>query len=138
MTILNSVEAAQAFGESWAADLIGGEVFALSGVLGAGKTQLVKGLARGLGFSGQVTSPTFTLVNEYLGGRLPLYHIDLYRVESEAEAAAFGIEEYLPCAGVTVVEWPERIASLLPLQTRRWELEVASLTERIIRRLPDA
>jgi tRNA threonylcarbamoyladenosine biosynthesis protein TsaE len=138
LTILNSVEVAQAFGESWAADLVGGEIFALSGVLGAGKTQLVKGLARGLGFPGQVTSPTFTLVNEYIGGRLPLYHIDLYRVDSEQEAAAFGIEEYLPGPGVTVVEWPERIASLLPLQTQRWELEVASLTERIIRRLPDA
>src|SRR5476651_2689598 len=99
LTILNSVEVAQAFGESWAADLVGGEIFALSGVLGAGKTQLVKGLARGLGFPGQVTSPTFTLVNEYFGGRLPLYHIDLYRVDSEQEAAAFGVEEYLPGVG---------------------------------------
>jgi tRNA threonylcarbamoyladenosine biosynthesis protein TsaE len=135
LTILNSVEAAQAFGESWAADLVGGEIFALSGVLGAGKTQLVKGLARGLGFRGEVTSPSFTLVNEYFGGRVPIYHIDLYRISEEKEAVAFGIEEYLPSAGVTVVEWPERIASLLPLETRRWELEVASLTERIIRKV---
>jgi len=135
LTILNSVEVAQAFGESWAADLVGGEIFALSGVLGAGKTQLVKGLARGLGYPGEVTSPTFTLVNEYRGGRLPLYHIDLYRIGTEKEAVAFGIEEYLPSAGVTVVEWPERIVSLLPPQTRYWELEVASLTERIIKRI---
>jgi tRNA threonylcarbamoyladenosine biosynthesis protein TsaE len=139
LTILNSVEVAQAFGEGWAADLKGGEVFALSGVLGAGKTQLVKGLARGLGFRGPVTSPTFTLVNEYLGGRLPLYHIDLYRIGSEKEALAFGIEEYLPMPGaVTVVEWPECIAGLLPADAREWEIQVASLTERIIRNKRDA
>jgi tRNA threonylcarbamoyladenosine biosynthesis protein TsaE len=139
LTILNSVEAAQAFGEGWAADLKGGEVFALSGVLGAGKTQLVKGLARGLGYRGHVTSPTFTLINEYLGGRLPLYHIDLYRIASEKEALGFGIEEYLPMqGGVTVVEWPERIADLLPADTHQWEIQVASLTERIIRNLRDA
>jgi len=135
LTILNSVEAAQAFGESWAADLVGGEIFALSGVLGAGKTQLVKGLARGLGYPGEVTSPTFTLVHEYVGGRLTLYHIDLYRINNEKEAVAFGVEEYLPGAGVTILEWPERVATLLPPQTQHWQLEVASLTERIIRRI---
>ena len=135
LTILNSVEAAQAFGESWAADLVGGEIFALSGVLGAGKTQLVKGLVRGLGFPGDVTSPTFTLVNEYLGGRLPIYHIDLYRINSMNEAINFGIEEYLPSVGVTVIEWPERILDLLPPQTQRWEIQVASLTERTISKL---
>ena len=96
LTILNSVEAAQAFGESWAADLVGGEIFALHGVLGAGKTQLVKGLARGLGYRGDVTSPTFTIVHEYRGGRLPIYHIDLYRIQSEKEAIDIGLEEYLP------------------------------------------
>ncbi len=139
LTILNSVEAAQAFGEGWAADLKGSEVFALTGVLGAGKTQLVKGLARGLGYRGHVTSPTFTLVNEYLGGRLPLYHIDLYRINSEKEALGFGIEEYLPMAGgVTVIEWAERITDLLPAETRQWEIQVASLTERIIKNLRDA
>ena len=138
LTILNSAEIAQAFGERWAANLKGGEVFALSGVLGAGKTQLVKGLARGLGFRGQVTSPTFTLVNEYVGGRLPLYHIDLYRVKSAQEAIGFGLEEYLPSTGVTVIEWPEMIMSLLPANTEHWEIQVASLTERIIRRLGDA
>jgi tRNA threonylcarbamoyladenosine biosynthesis protein TsaE len=134
LTILNSVEATQAFGESWAADLVGGEVFALHGVLGSGKTQLVKGLAHGLDYRGAVTSPTFTIVHEYRGGRLPIYHVDLYRIENEREAIATGVEEYLPGDGVTVIEWPDRIASLLPPQTRHWELQVASLTERIIRR----
>lgn len=134
LTILNSVEAAQAFGENWATDLVGGEVFALYGVLGAGKTQLVKGLARGLGFRGDVTSPTFTIVHEYRGGRLPVYHLDLYRIADEKAALAIGVEEYLPSDGVTVIEWPEKIASYLPPQTQHWELEVASLTERVIKR----
>jgi len=133
LTILSSIEASQAFGESWAKELTGGEIFALHGVLGAGKTQLVKGLARGLGFEGDVTSPTFTLIHEYRGGRLPLYHIDLYRIRSEKEAVDLGIEEYLPSDGVTVIEWPDRIPTLLPPQTRHWELQVVSLTERVIR-----
>jgi tRNA threonylcarbamoyladenosine biosynthesis protein TsaE len=138
LTILSSVDAAQAFGESWATDLVGGEVFALHGVLGAGKTQLAKGLARGLGYRGDVTSPTFTIVHEYLGGRLPVYHIDLYRIQNEKDAIDIGLEEYLPSDGVTVIEWPERIASLLPPQTQHWELEVVSLTERVIRRMEDS
>ncbi len=138
MIILNSVEVAQAFGERWAADLKGGEVITLSGVLGAGKTQLVKGLARGLGYRGQVTSPTFTLVNEYVGGRLPVYHIDLYRIKTAEEAIAFGIEDYLPGAGVTVIEWPEKIEALLPTGTQQWDIQVASLTERVIQRRSDA
>ena len=133
LTILNSVEAAQAVGASWAANLVGGEIIALHGVLGAGKTQLAKGLAKGLGFRGDVTSPTFTIVHEYRGGRLPVYHIDLYRIQSEKEAAEIGLEEYLPSDGVTVIEWPDRIASILPPETQHWELEVVSLTERVIR-----
>jgi tRNA threonylcarbamoyladenosine biosynthesis protein TsaE len=137
LTILNSAEAAQAFGASWATDLVGGEIFALHGVLGAGKTQLAKGLARGLGYNGDVTSPTFTIVHEYRGGRLPMYHIDLYRIQSEKEAVDIGLEEYLPGDGVTLIEWPDRIPSLLPPQTRHWELEVVSLTERVIRQLSE-
>lgn len=134
LTILNSVEAAQAFGEGWAETLTGGEVIALHGVLGAGKTQLVKGLARGLEFPGDVTSPTFTIVHEYVGGRLPIYHLDLYRLANEEAAIKMGLEEYLPSPGVTIIEWPERIPSLLPDQTVHWELEVVSLTERVIRK----
>ena len=137
LTILNSVEAAQAFGEALAANLVGGEIFALHGVLGAGKTQLAKGIARGLGFTGDVTSPTFTIVHEYRGGRLPMYHIDLYRIHAEKDAIDIGLEEYLPSDGVTVIEWPERIASILPLQTQHWELKVASLTERVIRQMDE-
>jgi tRNA threonylcarbamoyladenosine biosynthesis protein TsaE len=138
LTILNSVEAAQAFGQAWAAELVGGEIFALHGVLGAGKTQLAKGIARGLGFNGDVTSPTFTIVHEYRGGRLPMYHIDLYRIRNEKEAIDLGLEEYLPGDGITVIEWPDRIPSLLPPETRHWELEVVSLTERVVRQLAPA
>ncbi len=134
LTIFNSAEATQAFGEGWAAGLVGGEVFALHGVLGAGKTQLVKGLARGLGYTGDVTSPTFTIVHEYQGGRLPLYHLDLYRIQNEKDFIDIGLEEYIPSNGVTIIEWPERIASILPPDTQHWELEVASLTERVIRK----
>jgi len=137
LTILNSVEAAQAFGESWARDLVGGEIFALHGVLGAGKTQLAKGLARGLGYRGDVTSPTFNIVHEYRGGRLPMYHVDLYRIPGEKEAIEAGLEEYLGSDGVTVIEWAERIASMLPSYAQHWELEVVSLTERVIRQIPD-
>jgi tRNA threonylcarbamoyladenosine biosynthesis protein TsaE len=135
LTILNNVEATLALGESWAASLRGGEVIALHGVLGAGKTQLVKGLARGLGFPGEVTSPTFTLVHEYRGGRLPLYHLDLYRLSGTHDAGTLGLDEYFSGGGVTVIEWPDRIAPYLPLETQHWELEVASLTERTVRRL---
>jgi tRNA threonylcarbamoyladenosine biosynthesis protein TsaE len=135
LTILNSVDAARSFGENWAAELKGGEVFALYGVLGAGKTQLVKGLARGLGYTAEVTSPTFTLIHEYRGGRLPIYHLDLYRIADERAALAIGVEDYLPSDGLTVIEWPERIESLLPLGTHRWKIEVASLTERTIHQI---
>jgi len=135
LTILNSVEVAQAFGENWATTLTGGEIFALHGVLGAGKTQIAKGIARGLGYRGDVTSPTFTIVHEYRGGRLPMYHIDLYRIHSEKDAVDIGLEEYLPSDGVTIIEWPERIAGILPASTQHWELEVVSLTERVIRQI---
>src|SRR5258708_3011003 len=137
LTILNSAEAAQAIGESWSEGLVGGEIFSVDGVVGGGKTQLAKGLARGLGYSGDVTSPTFTIVHEYRGGRMPMYHIDLYRIQNEKDAVDIGLEEYLPGDGVTVIEWPERIASILPPQTQHWELEVVSLTERVIRRIPE-
>ena len=99
----------EALGEAWGRAAQAGWVIGLSGELGAGKTQLVKGLARGLGITARVHSPTFTLVNEYDGGRLRLFHLDLYRLETREEMRSAGLEEFLSPAGVTVIEWAERL-----------------------------
>lgn len=100
-----------------------GDVIALSGELGAGKTCLVRGLARGLGIERPVASPTFVLINEHRG-RLMLYHVDLYRIGDVAETLEIGIEELLPAEdGVTAIEWAERIESLLPPGTIRIGIE---------------
>lgn len=90
-----------------------GSVVCLEGNLGAGKTQFAKGVALGLGVSDHVTSPTFTIINEY-EGRLPFYHVDAYRLGDPDEAYELGLEEYLFGTGVTLVEWPERVSFLLP------------------------
>ena len=132
MIISHSAAETIAFGRQLAATLRPGAVLALTGDLGAGKTCLVKGLAAGLGITQAVTSPTFTLIHEYRGGRLPLAHIDLYRLAATAEAVAIGIEEYLGGDGVTVIEWAERIESLLPVQTKRIRLTALDETTRQI------
>jgi tRNA threonylcarbamoyladenosine biosynthesis protein TsaE len=99
----------EALGEKLGRTVERGRVIALSGDLGAGKTQFVRGLARGLAITGRVHSPTFTLVNEYGGGRLKLFHLDLYRLETAAQIRSAGIEEYLSPDGVSVIEWAERL-----------------------------
>ena len=99
----------ESLGEAWGRAAQRGLVIALSGDLGAGKTQLVRGLARGLGFAGRIHSPTFTLVNVYAGGRLPLFHLDLYRLETAAQIHGAGVDEYLQPDGVAVIEWAERM-----------------------------
>ena len=102
------------FGQELAARLRAGDVLALAGDLGAGKTQFVKGLAAGLGVAAEVTSPTFTLIHEYHGGHLPLYHLDCYRLETMDELLAIGIDEYLRADGVTAIEWADKFAELMP------------------------
>lgn len=102
-----------------AAHLQAGDLILLQGGLGAGKTTFVQGLAQGLGVREPVTSPTFTLIHHYSGGRLPLYHFDLYRLEGEEEVADLGFEEYLEQQGVIVVEWAERLGSLTPSEYLR-------------------
>jgi tRNA threonylcarbamoyladenosine biosynthesis protein TsaE len=138
-----------ALGEHWGRTAESGLVIGLSGDLGAGKTQFVKGLARGLGIAARVHSPTFALVNIYSGGRLMLFHLDLYRLDTRQQIVAAGLEDYLSPAGVTVIEWAERWfdqvqgpesrithhASSVPSLThpfRMVQIEVLSETERRI------
>jgi tRNA threonylcarbamoyladenosine biosynthesis protein TsaE len=106
--ISHSPAETEALGEAWGRAAKRGLIIALSGDLGAGKTQLVKGLARGLGITTRVHSPTFTLVNIYPGGRLTLFHLDLYRLETKEQILSAGVEEYLRPDGVAVIEWAER------------------------------
>src|SRR6266481_1302950 len=103
--ISHSARETLALGEAWGREATSGLVIALSGDLGAGKTQLAKGIALGLGVTSRVHSPTFTLVNEYLGGLLPLFHVDLYRLETPDQIFGAGLEEYFHPAGVAVIEW---------------------------------
>src|SRR5437660_8102504 len=107
-SISHSPSETEALGETWGRVAQSGLVLGLSGDLGAGKTQLVKGLARGLAITQRVHSPTFALVNIYAGGRLTLFHLDLYRLETREQILAAGLEEYLTPDGVTVIEWAER------------------------------
>src|ERR1043165_223548 len=107
--ISHSAAETEALGESWAREAKRGWIIGLSGDLGAGKTQLVKGLARGLGATERVHSPTFALVNEYTTGRLPLFHLDLYRLDTLEQIRSAGLEEFLQPEGVTVIEWVEKM-----------------------------
>jgi tRNA threonylcarbamoyladenosine biosynthesis protein TsaE len=115
--------------------LAAGDVVLLEGGLGAGKTVFAQGVARGLGVNDPVTSPTFVLVHEY-EGRVPLYHADLYRLAGAAEATTIGLEEYLWGDGVTLIEWPERAASLVPPEHLAVALRPISDTKRAIRLTP--
>lgn len=109
--ICHSPEETMALSERIAGYLQSGDVLTLSGDLGAGKTVFTKGLAKGLGISERVSSPTFTIVKEYMGGRVPLYHMDVYRINDDED---IGLEDYFDRGGVTVIEWAENIQSWLP------------------------
>ena len=107
--ITNSPEETEAVGAALAKRLSPGTVIAYRGDLGAGKTAFTRGLARGLGVTETVTSPTYTIVNEYLGGRMPLFHFDMYRLGSADELFDIGWEDYLDRGGVCAVEWSENV-----------------------------
>lgn len=112
-----SPEKTEEIAEKLGKGLVGGEVIAFRGDLGMGKTCFTRGLARGLGFKGDVTSPTFALINEYLGGRLNLYHFDMYRISTWEELYSCGFFEYIEGGGVVAAEWSENIENALPENT---------------------
>jgi tRNA threonylcarbamoyladenosine biosynthesis protein TsaE len=112
-TSTNDAEGTRRLGASLAAAARPGDLICLWGELGAGKTQLAKGFGAGLGVQGTISSPTFILMSEY-EGRLPLFHVDLYRLADGADALAGGVIDERQSAGVTLVEWPDRMGDLLP------------------------
>ena len=114
--VSHSTQETEQFGEEIAKSLRGGDVLAFTGSLGMGKTAFTRGLARGLGCRGRVTSPTFTIVNEY-EGKTPLFHFDMYRLGSSDELFDIGWDDYLARGGVCAVEWSERVSDALPDDT---------------------
>ena len=112
----HSAEETEAIGEALGRQLRGGSVVAYRGGLGMGKTAFTRGLARGLGCRGRVTSPTFTIVNEY-NGTAPLFHFDMYRLEDEDALFDIGWDDYLERGGVCAVEWSENVENALPSDT---------------------
>ena len=109
----HSADETQALGQKLASRLAPGDVIAYFGDLGAGKTAFTRGLAQGLGITDPVTSPTYTIVNEYLSGRIPLFHFDMYRLSSSDERFDIGWEDYLSRGGVCAVEWSENVEDAL-------------------------
>ena len=134
--ISHSPTETESLGEQWGRAAQRGWVIALTGDLGAGKTQLVRGLARGLGIPTRVHSPTFTLVIEYAGGRLPLFHLDLYRLDTPEQIHGAGLDEFLRADGVTVIEWAERLVDggwkMEDGKYRKVMIEIIGETERRI------
>ena len=114
MIVTNSAAETRALGERLAKQLKAGDVILLEGELGAGKSELARGVAKGLGVQETVTSPSFTILNVYESGRIPLYHFDWYRLESAEELYELGMDEYLGGDGIALVEWPERCPDAVP------------------------
>ena len=112
--LTHSPEETRAFGRRLAEQLLPGDVLLFYGNLGAGKSEMTRGIAEGLGVSGPVTSPSFTILNVYDDGRVPLYHFDWYRLESAEELYEMGMDEYLGGDGVAVVEWPTQCPEAIP------------------------
>lgn len=130
--ISNSPAETEAFGRQFAKDCNAGLVLALKGELGGGKTQFVKGFVAGLRSTAVVTSPTFTIVHEYPGGRLPVYHLDFFRLEDRQSVARLGLDDYLFGDGVSVIEWADRFPEFVPEKARWILFEIKSTNQRAI------
>lgn len=131
--ISNSTDETLDWAKLLGAELDAGTVIALHGDLGCGKTVIAKGIAAGLGLTEDITSPTFTMLEEYHDGRLPFYHFDLYRIENPDEYSNLNFEEYWEGDGVSVIEWPERAAGLLPKNIINIYIDYLSPEQRRIR-----
>ena len=130
--ITKSAAETRALGEKLAGRLQPGDVLLLEGDLGAGKSELTRGIAKGLGVAETVTSPSFTILNVYESGRCPLYHFDWYRLESSEELYELGMDEYLGGDGIAVVEWPGRCPDAVPESAVRIRMTAAGENERLI------
>jgi tRNA threonylcarbamoyladenosine biosynthesis protein TsaE len=136
--ISNSAEETEDFGRRFAEKVRAGEVLALAGELGSGKTQFVKGLVGGLGATTAATSPTFTLIHEYSGGSFPIYHFDFFRVEDRQSAERLGLDDYFFGDGVSVIEWADRFPELIPENARWISFEIRSEDTRTITTRPSS
>ena len=128
----NSPAETETIGRRFADKVSPGSILALRGELGAGKTQFTKGLAAELGVETGVTSPTFTIIHEYSGGRLPVYHFDFFRLENRASVERLGLDDYLFGDGVSVIEWADRFPEFIPKQARWISFEMKSENTRLI------
>jgi tRNA threonylcarbamoyladenosine biosynthesis protein TsaE len=133
MFISNSVEETIAAGRIYGRNAAKGDVFALAGDLGAGKTQFVKGVVAGLESRAEVTSPTFVLVHEYGGGRLPVYHFDFYRLDNSDAVLRLGFDDYVFGDGVALIEWADRYPDLIPKEASWISFELTGENKRVIR-----
>jgi len=130
--ISNSASESAAIGRQLAKEVDAGSILALKGELGSGKTQFTKGLVAGLGSSVPVTSPTFTIIHEYPGGRLPVYHFDFFRLENRQSVAQLGLDDYFFGDGISVIEWADRFPESIPEQARWILFEIKSESARMI------
>ena len=130
--ISNNPAETEEIGRRFANNVDMGSVLALEGDLGSGKTQFTKGLVVGLGSSTPVTSPTFTIIHEYPGGRLPVYHFDFFRLEDQESAARLGLDDYFFGDGISVIEWADRFPEFIPEQARWILFEIKSENARTI------
>lgn len=131
-TLLKTADEAHAWGLKLADTLAEGDVVALCGTLGAGKTQITRGIVAGMNSESDVTSPTFTLVHEYRDGRLPVFHFDFYRMESAAEVIGIGWDDILAEPGVVIVEWADLFPDLLPPHTRWFQIDIQPDGSRVV------